>query len=141
MKLRKNLKFSDRKIFLELEAMENRTLHLGSTDWDSLVSRWRISIESYYSLISGDERTASLFPGRAYAVYGEVDSLGRVLLFVVTRQQTTFCAEEIIESCLRELNPSLAEELNRDIGSMLKILCFSNCEKLEKLNNLEKASS
>lgn len=140
MRLRKKLKFSDESFFLELEYMTTRSLLLASTDWSKLKSRWQISIEDYHSSFA-NKKSASSFLGQAYAVYGEVDLLGKVLLFVVSRQKTTLYADELIETCLNDLNPLLARELKCDIGILLKLLSFESCEVVTSIESRQRESS
>jgi hypothetical protein len=111
--------------------MANRILDSDSAVWTHLKSRWQIAIEDYNCSVASIESTTP-FSGQAFAVYGDVKEMGRVLFFVVSRQQSTLCADELIESCLQDLNPSLAAELKHDIGELLKLLCFSTCETLIK---------
>lgn len=120
--------------------MASRPLLLDSADWPYLESRWNIAIEDYHCSV-GSSESATPFSGQAYAVYGDVPQMGRVLFFVVSRLQTTLYADELIETCLNELDPSLALELKRDIGVLLKLLCFSSCEVVTRLNNRKRATS
>jgi len=138
-RLRKKLKFSNADYFLDIEPMANGILDSDSADWTHLKSRWQIAIEDYHGSVANVESTTP-FPGQAFAVYGHVSRLGWVLFFVVSRQQSTLCADELIESCLQEFDPSLAAELKRDIGELLKLLSFSACEALIRIKNLKKAT-
>lgn len=109
--------------------MEKRTIYSDSAQWKHLNSRWQIAIEDYYGPVAGLKITKPP-SDQAFAVYGHVPKMGRVLFFVVSRQHSTLCAEEVIESCLRDLDPSLAVELEKDISELLKLLSFSTCEAL-----------
>lgn len=120
--------------------MANRSLPIDSEDWPYLQSRWKIVIEDYHCSVASSE-SATPFSGQAYAVYGDVPQMGRVLLFVVSRQQSTLYADELIETCLNELAPSLAVELKRDIDVLLKLLSFSSCAVVTRSNYRKKASS
>lgn len=119
--------------------MGKRSLHFDSADWFKIEARWEISIEHYYqSSINGHEISPPDL-NQAYAVYGVVEILGRVLLLVVSRQKTIRYADEVIESCLIDLNPRLAEDLKRDVEILFKILTFSSCEAVNNHEHPKRA--
>ncbi len=110
---------------------------LKSSAWNALVERWRISVEDYHRGAGiVDTESAVAMTGRAYAIYAEVQKVGRVVLFVVTRETTTRYVDEVIEACLDELDPVESDELKQDVAYLLKILCFSSCEQLAKAGTM-----
>lgn len=118
--------------------MASRGPNLDSKDWSNLESRWQITIEDYY--FSTSLQGESKIPWQAYAVYGELETMGRVLFFVVFEKKTTLYANEVIEACLDDMNPSLAADLKRDINILTEILSFSSCEVVTRLKSPQKES-
>lgn len=100
-------------------------------------SRWKVSIERYgWSVENLPEETdetqlakgiakMSAY-GRAIAVYGETDLVGRILLFVLSPHVVRSCYEEVLETCVEEICPKTATELRRDMLALEQLLKFED---------------